>query len=58
MQKNVNVYYLYYVNTIEELIDARLRAKSALSGEVITITDNEISFDEYINSLSITPIIK
>jgi SNF2 family DNA or RNA helicase len=56
--KNVNVYYLYYVNTIEELIDARLRAKSALSGEVITVTDNEISFDEYINSLSITPIIK
>jgi SNF2 family DNA or RNA helicase len=57
-RKNVNVYYLYYVNTIEELIDARLRAKSALSGEVITETDNEISFDEYINSLSITPIIK
>jgi len=56
--KNVNVYYLYYVNTIEELIDARLRAKSALSGEVITVTDNEISFDEYINSLSITPVIK
>jgi SNF2 family DNA or RNA helicase len=56
--KNVNVYYLYYVNTIEELIDTRLRAKSALSGEVITVTDNEISFDEYINSLSITPIIK
>ncbi len=56
--KNVNVYYLYYVNTIEELIDARLRAKSILSGEVITVTDNEISFDEYINSLSKTPIIK
>ncbi len=57
-RKNVNVYYLYYVNTIEELIDARLRAKSTLSGEVITETDNEISFDEYINSLSMTPIIK
>ncbi len=56
--KNVNVYYLYYVNTIEEIIDARLRAKSTLSGEVITVTDNEISFDEYINSLSKTPIIK
>lgn len=56
--KNVNVYYLYYVNTIEELIDARLRAKSILSGEVITVTDNEISFDEYIESLSITPLIK
>jgi SNF2 family DNA or RNA helicase len=56
--RNVNVYYLYYVNTIEELIDARLRAKSALSGEVITETDNEIPFDEYINSLSISPIFK
>lgn len=56
--KNVNVYYLYYVNTIEELIDTRLRAKSVLSGEVITVTDNEVSFDEYINSLSIIPIIK
>jgi SNF2 family DNA or RNA helicase len=56
--KNVNVYYLYYVNTIEELIDARLSEKSALSGEVITVTDCEISFDEYINSLSLTPIIR
>lgn len=56
--KNVNIYYLYYVDTIEELIDARLRAKSELSGEVITVTDNEITFDEYINSLSKTPIIK
>ncbi len=56
--KNVNVYYLYYVNTIEELIDSRLRAKRTLSGEVISVTANEISFDEYINSLSKTPIIK
>jgi SNF2 family DNA or RNA helicase len=54
--RNVNVYYLFYINTIEEIIDARLRAKSVLSGEVITVTDNEISFDEYLNSLSITPI--
>jgi SNF2 family DNA or RNA helicase len=56
--KNVNVYYLYYINTIEEIIDARLRAKSALSKEVISATDIEISFDEYINSLSKTPINK
>jgi SNF2 family DNA or RNA helicase len=56
--KNVNVYYLYYANTIEELIDERLRAKSTLSGEVITVTENEISFDEYINSLSKNPILK
>ena len=57
-KKNVNIYYLYYVNTIEETIDARLRAKSALSGEVITTSDDEISFDQYINSLSKTPLIK
>ncbi|MHA8091926.1 DEAD/DEAH box helicase [Aquirufa regiilacus] len=56
--KNVNVYYLYYVNTIEELIDSRLRTKRTLSGEVITVTDNEISIDEYINSLSISPFTK
>jgi SNF2 family DNA or RNA helicase len=56
--KNVNVYYLYYVNTIEELIDSRLRAKSKLSGEVIAVTDNEVSFDDYINSLSKSPLIK
>jgi len=56
--KNVNVYYLYYVNTIEEVIDARLRAKSSLSGEVITVTDNQVSFDEYIISLFKNPIIQ
>lgn len=55
--RNVNIYYLYYVNTIEELIDARLRAKSTLSGEVIAATD-EISIDDYLNSLSKTPIIR
>lgn len=55
--RNVNVYYLYYVNTIEELIDTRLRAKSTLSGEVIAVTD-EISIDDYLNSLSNTPIIR
>jgi SNF2 family DNA or RNA helicase len=57
-KKNVNIYYLYYVNTIEETIDARLRAKSALSGEVITTSNDEISFDQYINSLSKTPLKK
>jgi len=57
-KKNVNIYYLYYVNTIEETIDSRLRAKSALSGEVITISNDEIPFDQYINSLSKTPLKK
>lgn len=56
--KNVNVYYLYYVNTIEELIDFKLRTKSALSKEVITETENDISFDDYINSLTKSPILK
>lgn len=57
-EKNVNIYYLYYVNTIEETIDSRLRAKSELSGEVITTSNDEIPFDQYINSLSKTPLIK
>lgn len=55
--KTVNVYYLFYINTIEELIDTRLRAKSGLSAEVITVTSDDISFDDYINTLSKTPII-
>ena len=55
-KKNVNIYYLYYVNTIEETIDSRLRAKSALSGEVITTSNDEIPFDQYINSLNKTPL--
>jgi SNF2 family DNA or RNA helicase len=57
-EKNVNIYYLYYVNTIEETIDSRLRAKSELSGEVITTSNDQIPFDQYINSLSKTPLIK
>ena len=56
--KDVNVYYLYYVNTIEETIDNRLRAKSTLSGEVITVTDSENSIDTYLESLSKNPLIK
>lgn len=57
-KKNVNIYYLYYVSTIEETIDSRLRAKNALSGEVIKISNDEIPFDQYINSLSKTPLTK
>jgi SNF2 family DNA or RNA helicase len=57
-KKNVNIYYLYYVNTIEELIDSRLKEKSTLSGEIITTTDCEIPFDQYINSLSKSPITR
>lgn len=50
--KNVNVYYLYYIDTIEEIIDSKLRAKSALSGEVIAVTDSEITIEEYLESLT------
>lgn len=57
-EKNVNVYYLYYVNTIEEMIDNRLRNKRQLSGEVVTSTSDDLSFDDYLSSLSKTPIIK
>ncbi len=34
-KKCVNIYYLYYADTIEQIIDDRLRAKELLSGEVI-----------------------
>lgn len=54
--RNVNIYYLYYIDTIEEVIDQRLRDKTSLSGEVIETTQNDLSFDDYINSLSISPI--
>lgn len=42
-QKAVNIYYLYYSNTIEEIIDNRLRNKIELSNTVITKTDNKDS---------------
>jgi SNF2 family DNA or RNA helicase len=56
--KGVNVYYLYYVNTIEEVIDVRLRSKQALSGEVISITEPELSMEQYLEYLSKSPIKK
>lgn len=54
-KKGVNIYYLYYADTIEEVIDERLRNKTALSGEVITVTDTE-NMEEYINALKLSPI--
>jgi SNF2 family DNA or RNA helicase len=56
--RKVNIYYLYYVDSIEEIIDTRLRIKKQLSGEVITTTDNDLTMSEYINALSKTPIHK
>lgn len=54
-KKGVNVYYLFYSDTIEEDIDNRLRAKTALSGEVISETQLELGVEEYLNSLSKSP---
>lgn len=48
----VNIYYLYYANTIEQVMDQRLRQKEALSGEVISVVEhsgNEL--DEMLNYL-------
>jgi SNF2 family DNA or RNA helicase len=53
--KAVNVYYLYYANTIEEVIDDRLRAKSKLSNEVITPMPEDLSIDEYLQALKLSP---
>jgi SNF2 family DNA or RNA helicase len=54
-KKGVNIYYLYYANTIEEVIDVRLKTKKSLSGEVIVPTD-EISQTEYEQITNISPL--
>ena len=40
-KKGVNIYYPFYVDTIEEIIDNRLRSKSQLSESVIDITEDK-----------------
>jgi SNF2 family DNA or RNA helicase len=43
-QKNkVSVYYLFYANTIEEIVDERLRLKQELSDTVISVADEKES---------------
>lgn len=37
----VNVYYMYYANTIEEKIDDRIRLKQQLSQRVVSVTDDK-----------------
>ena len=37
----VNVYYMYYVDTIEEKIDERIRLKQQLSERVVSVTDDK-----------------
>lgn len=39
--KIVNVYYMYYANTIEEKIDERIRLKQQLSDRVVSVTDDK-----------------
>ena len=42
-KKGVNIYYLFYGNSIEEVMDQRLRAKEALSEEVVSIVEHSTS---------------
>ncbi|MEY8238890.1 MAG: DEAD/DEAH box helicase [Cycloclasticus sp.] len=39
--KVVNVYYMFYANTIEERIDERIRLKQQLSDRVVSVTDDK-----------------
>jgi SNF2 family DNA or RNA helicase len=39
--KEVNVYYMFYANTIEEKIDERLRKKKQLSDRIISAVDDK-----------------
>ena len=41
--KAVNVYYMFYANTIEEIIDERLRKKRQLSSRIISRVDDKES---------------
>jgi SNF2 family DNA or RNA helicase len=54
-KKGVNIYYLYYADTIEEVIDDRLRSKMMLSNEVITETNTE-NMQEYLEALTKSPV--
>ncbi|WP_372741988.1 DEAD/DEAH box helicase [Neptunomonas sp.] len=42
-RKTVSVYYLFYVDTIEETVDERLRLKQELSDRVVSVTDDKES---------------
>jgi SNF2 family DNA or RNA helicase len=45
--KDVNAYYLFYADTIEEVIDERLRLKRQLADSVVSVVDskaNELDF--------------
>ncbi|PWJ42665.1 DEAD/DEAH box helicase [Sediminitomix flava] len=46
--KDVNIYYMYYVDTIEEVIDKRLQEKRELSDQVI-VPIEEMDINEILN---------
>lgn len=37
----VSVFYMYYANTVEEIIDERIRLKQELSDRVVSVTDDK-----------------
>lgn len=45
--KEVNAYYLYFADTIEEVIDQRLRQKTELSDRVVQTVEQEASEAEF-----------
>ena len=54
--KPVFVYRLYYVNTIEELINEKIQKKRAISdGAIVGNTGNQISKAELLKALSLSP---
>ena len=50
-KKGVNIYYPFYVNSIEETIDNRLRQKMELSDSVIDVTSDKENELEHIYNL-------
>lgn len=51
--KEVNVYYMFYADTIEEVIDERLRKKRELSSKIIGIVDDkESEIDTILNCIN------
>ncbi len=53
--KPVNIYYLYYTNSIEEYIDNRLREKTKLSAEVISVNTQELTVGDLMRALELQP---
>ncbi|MCG9659450.1 DEAD/DEAH box helicase, partial [Vibrio mediterranei] len=46
-EKNVNAFYLYYADTIEEVIDERLRQKKALADSVVSVVDEKLTETDF-----------